>query len=195
MDRLWPAMLLTLEIALVATALTALVGVPLALFMAKRRFSGKSALEAVILVPLVLPPTVVGYLLIMLLAARGWIGQWLHAATDYSLLFRVEGAGLAAGVVALALRYMPARAALAAVGRDLEDVATLMGAGRLAMFWHVSLPLARKGIASGLMLAFARAAGEFGATLMVFGMQEGRTTLPILIYLESYEGDLWTAAP
>lgn len=195
MDRLWPAMLLTLQIALVATALTALVGVPLALFMAKRRFKGKSALEAVILVPLVLPPTVVGYLLIMLLGARGWIGQWLYAATDYSILFRFEGAVLAAAVVALPLFYMPARAAFAGVDRDMEDVAKIMGAGRLATFWHVSLPLARRGLTSGLILAFARAAGEFGATLMVFGIQGGRTTLPILIYLESYEGDLWTAAP
>ena len=195
MERLWPALLLTLQIATVATVLTAVVGVPLAMLMAKRRFRGKSLVEAMILVPLVLPPTVVGYLLIALLGARGWIGHWLHAATDYSILFRFEGAVLAAGVVALPLLYMPARAAFAGVDRDLEDVATLMGAGWLASFWHVSLPLARKGIASGLMLAFARAAGEFGATLMVFGMQEGRTTLPILIYLESYEGSLRTAAP
>ncbi len=195
MERLWSSLLLTLQIATAATLLAALVGVPLALLMSRRRFAGKSAAEALILVPLVLPPTVVGYLLILLLGARGWLGHWLHAATGYSILFRFEGAVLAASVVALPLLYMPTRAGFASVDRDLEDVARLMGAGRLATFWHVSLPLARRGIASGLILAFARAAGEFGATLMVFGMQEGRTTLPILIYLESYEGDLGTAGP
>jgi molybdate transport system permease protein len=122
------------------------------------------------------------------------VGGWLREAFDYSIIFRFEGAVLAAAVVALPLLYMPARAAFAGVERDLEDVARLMGAGRIAMFWHVSLPLARRGIASGLILAFARAAGEFGATLMVFGVKPDAMTLPILIYIES-EHDPANAIP
>ena len=187
MDRLWPSLWLTLEIAAAATLAAAAVGLPLAQVMAKRRFSGKSAVEALVLVPLVLPPTVVGYLILMLLGARGWIGQFLYGQTGYSIVFRFEGAALAAAVVALPLFYMPARAAFASVDRDLEDVAKLMGAGRLATFWHVSLPLARRGLASGLILAFARAAGEFGATLMVFGARPEETTLSVLIYLDAFD--------
>ena len=194
MERLWPPLLLTLQIATAATLLTALVGIPLALVMARRRFRGKSIVEALILVPLVLPPTVLGYLLITMLGARGWLGEWLHAATGYSILFRFEGAVLAAAVVALPLFYMPVRAAFATVEREWEDDARLMGAGRLATFWHVSLPLARRGLASGVILAFARAAGEFGATIMVLGIQPDRLTLPILIYVDYEQGTPAAAA-
>lgn len=193
MDALWPSLWLTLRIASAATLLVLVVGVPLAMVMAKRRFAGKTLVEALILVPLVLPPTVVGYLLIVLLGARGVVGRWLKEAFGYSIMFQFEGAVLAAAVVALPLLYMPARAAFASVDRELEDIATLMGAGRIAMFWHVSLPLARRGIASGLILAFARAAGEFGATLMVFGLQPDRTTLPISIYLDYERGEMRAA--
>ena len=185
MSDLWPSLWLTLRIAAAATLVVLAVGVPLAFFMARRRFTGKNLVEALILVPLVLPPTVVGYLLIVLFGARGLLIGWLAGALDYSIMFRFEGAVLAAAVVALPLLYMPARAAFAGVDRELEDIATLMGAGRIAMFWHVSLPLARRGIASGLILAFARAAGEFGATLMVFGMRPDAVTLPIKIYIDS----------
>jgi molybdate transport system permease protein len=113
----------------------------------------------------------------------------------YSILFRLEGAVLAAAVVALPMLYMPAKAAFAGVDRELEDVARLLGATRLQTFWHVSIPLARRGLASGLMLAFARALGEFGATVMVFGIQPRRTTLPISVYVDTAEnGDLSHAA-
>jgi molybdate transport system permease protein len=177
---------LSLEIAVCATALAAAVAIPLAYGLAKRSFPGKSAVEALLTVPLVLPPTVVGYLIIVALGRRGWPGRWLADAFDYSILFRFEGAVLASAVVALPLLYLPAKAAFATVDRELEEIATLMGAGRLRVFWHVSLPLARRGIASGLILAFARALGEFGATVMVFGRQVGRKTLPISVY-DDYE--------
>jgi molybdate transport system permease protein len=177
---------LSLEIASLATLLTVAVAVPLAYGMARRQFAGKSVAEALIMVPLVLPPTVVGYLLIMLLGARGWIGRHLHDWFGYSILFSLEGAVLASAVVALPLLYLPAKAAFASVDRELEDVARLMGANRLQLFWHVSLPLARRGIGSGVILAFARALGEFGATVMVFGRQPRRLTLPIRVY-DDYE--------
>ena len=184
MTDLWRPLLLSLGIATLATLLVAAVGVPLAYVMARRRFPGRSAVEALVTVPLVLPPTVVGYLLIVTLGARGVVGAWLHRLTDFSIMFRVEGAVLAAAVVALPMLYLPARAAFAAVEKEMEDVATLMGAGRLATFWHVSLPLARRGITAGLILAFARSLGEFGATAMVFGIQDERLTLPISIWID-----------
>jgi molybdate transport system permease protein len=194
MSPIWRPLLLSLKIATCATVLAALLAIPMAFWMARRRFVGRSVLEALITVPLVLPPTVVGYLIIVTLGARGWIGRWLKEAFDYSIIFKTEGAVLAAAAVALPLLYIPAKAAFASVDREMEDTATLLGANRLQLFWHVSLPLARRGIVSGLILAFTRALGEFGATVMVFGWgSEGKTTLPILIYSDYVEGDLTKA--
>jgi molybdate transport system permease protein len=192
--ELLPALWLSLRIALVATAVVIVVAVPLAYAMARHRFWGKSIVESLLTLPLVLPPTVVGYFIIALLGARGWLGASLHRWFDYSIVFRFEGAVLAAAVVALPLLYMPAKAAFASVQREYEDIARSFGAGSLEVFWHVSLPLARRGIASGILLAFARALGEFGATVMVFGWQEGRLTLPISIYRDWEQGNLAAAS-
>jgi molybdate transport system permease protein len=194
MSHVWTPLLLSLRIAAAATALTALVAVPLAFVLARRRFVGKSAVEALIVVPLVLPPTVVGYLLIMAFGSEGWLGgAWLSRHFGYSILFRIEGAVLAAATVALPMLYLPAKAAFASVDRELEETARLLGASRLQLFWHVSLPLARKGLASGMILAFARALGEFGATMMVFGWQSRRVTLPVSIYADYVAGELENA--
>jgi molybdate transport system permease protein len=187
------SLLLSLEIALTATALVILIGVPLSLFMSRRRFAGKSLVEGLIMMPLVLPPTVVGYFILMIFGARGLVGQWLHSAFGYSIAFRFEGAVLAAVIVALPMMYIPAKAAFAAVERDLEDIARMMGANRLQLFWHVSIPLARRGLLAGTVLAFARALGEFGATVMVFGHQRHRLTLPISIYADFEHGELLAA--
>ena len=194
MSGLAASLWLSLRVAAAATALTALVALPLASLMARRKFRGKSLLDALITVPLVLPPTVVGYLLIVTLGANGWAGSWLRRTLEYTILFRFEAAVLAAAVVSLPLLYLPARAAFADVDRDLEDTARLMGAGLLRTFWHVTLPLARRGIASGAILAFARALGEFGATLMVYGWREGHMTLPISVYMHYEHGDPAMAA-
>jgi molybdate transport system permease protein len=191
MSHVWTPLRLSLRIAAAATVLTAIVAVPLAFVLARRRFVGKSAVEALIVVPLVLPPTVVGYLLIMAFGSEGWLGgAWLSRHFGYSILFRVEGAILAAATVALPMLYLPAKAAFASVDRELEETARLLGASRLQLFWHVSLPLARKGLASGMILAFARALGEFGATMMVFGWQPRRVTLPVSIYADYVDGEL-----
>jgi len=195
MSSLWTSLRLSFEIASVATLIASVVGVPLAFVMARRRFVGKSIIEALIMVSLVLPPTVVGYAILMLLGRRGPIGAWLWRNFDYSIVFRFEGAVLAAAIVALPMLYMPTKAAFQNVDRDLEDVSRLMGASRLQMFWHVSLPLARRGILSGLVLAFARALGEFGATVMVFGWQPNHLTLPISIYSDYERDDLINATP
>ncbi len=195
MNGLWNSLRLSLSIASVATLVTCILGVPLAFLMARFRFFGKSALEALIMIPLVLPPTVVGYAILMTLGRRGMLGAWLADHLNYTIIFHFEGAVLAAAIVALPMLYMPAKAAFQDVDRELEDVSRLFGATRLQMFWHVSLPLARRGILSGLVLAFARALGEFGATVMVFGWQPNHLTLPISIYADYERDDLATATP
>ena len=192
--NLWPALWLSFRIATAATALVILVGVPLAYFMSRRRFPGTSIVEGIIMMPLVLPPTVVGYYIIMTLGARGVIGHWLKQALDYSIVFRFEGAVLAAAIISLPMLYIPARAAFASTERELEDMARTLGANRAQLFWHVSIPLARKGLISGIMLCFARSIGEFGATIMVYGLQPARMTLPISIYLHFEHGQLADAS-
>lgn len=190
MTELLPTAWLSLRIALLATLAACLVGIPLAHFLARRRFRGKSFIEGLLLLPMVLPPTVVGYVILMALGARGWFSDWL---AGYSIVFKFEGAVLASTVVALPMIYLPAKAGFASVERELEDIATLLGANRLQLFWHVSLPLASRSLFSGFVLAFARALGEFGATVMVFGWQPGKLTLPISIYADYEQGNLSNA--
>jgi len=195
-DPLWHACVFSLLIALTAAILAVLVAIPLAYFLARRRFMGKSLLEAVLTVPLVLPPTVVGYALILLMGRNGWIGGFLSSHFNgYTVMFRPEGAILAAFVVAMPLLYLPTRAAFASVERELEEVARLLGAGRWSVFWHVNLPSARKSIAAGLLLAFARALGEFGATIMVLGDLQGKRTLPIVVFDTTIGEDYGQAWP
>lgn len=186
MNGLLSPLWLSLRIALTATACVTAIAIPLAWAMARSRFKGKSVVEALITLPLVLPPTVVGYLILVTLGARGWIGMWLHKWFGYSIVFRFEGAVLAAAIVGLPLLYMPTKAAFAGIEQEFEEVARLFGAGRIQTFWYVSLPLARRGIISGLILAFARGLGEFGATMMVFGWRPNHLTLPILVYVDYF---------
>lgn len=186
---------LSLAISAVATCVALLVALPLAYFNARSRYPGRSVLEGLIVVPMVLPPTVVGYLIIMGLGARGWVGRYLNDWFSYSIMFRFEGAVVAATIVAMPLLYLPTRAAFASIEREVEDSARVIGASRLQIFWYISLPMARRGLASGLMLAFARALGEFGATVMVFGIRPDHTTLPISIYIDYVDNDLLHAAP
>jgi ABC-type molybdate transport system permease subunit len=133
-----------------------------------------------------------GRRLLHLIAAgkQSALGQWLLKYFDYSIVFHWHGAVVASAAVALPMLYMPAKAAFAGVDHELEDASRLLGANLLQQFWHVSLPLARRGIMSGLLLAFARALGEFGATVMVLGDQEKFQTLPISIYTDWVAGDL-----
>jgi molybdate transport system permease protein len=188
-------MRLSLQVAVVATMMVAFIGVPLAYFMSRRRFVGKSVVDALLIVPLVLPPTVVGYLILITLGAHGVLGSLLRRAFDYSILFNWHGAVVASTIVSLPLLYLPARSGFASIEPEMIDLSRLMGANSIAIFWHVSLPLARRGIASGLLLAFARALGEFGATVMVMGNLQGRQTLPIAIYDDYISGEVRRAAP
>ena len=195
MNHLVEPLLLSLKVAFWATAVVTLLAVPLAYLMARRSFRGKSVVEALLLVPLVLPPTVLGYFLLSMLGIRGPVGRLLRNLLDYSLLFHWHGAVVAAVVVALPLVYLPAKAGFATVERELEEVARLLGASPAQVFWHVSLPIARRGIGSGLLLGFARALGEFGATMMVLGNLPGRQTLPISIYTDYEAGEMARAVP
>jgi molybdate transport system permease protein len=183
----------SLLIASVATALVALIAIPLAFAMARWRVPGRSVIEALLTIPLVLPPTIVGYFILIAAGRRSPLGRLLAETFDHSIIFHWHGAVIASTAVALPMLYMPAKAAFAGVDRELEDASRLMGANLLQQFWHVSLPLARRGIFSGLLLAFARALGEFGATVMVLGDQERYQTLPISIYTDYLAGDLGRA--
>jgi len=180
MHALWHPLLQSLRIALLATFGAGLIAIPLAYLLARRQFPGKALAETLLTLPLVLPPTVVGYFLIVLLGHNGFLSRPLH----FSIIWTWYGAAVAAGVVAFPLLFMPTRASFEGVDRELEDISRLMGANRFQVFWHVSLPLAGRGIASGFLLAFARALGEFGATVMVLGIRDSTRTLPIFVYDE-----------
>lgn len=174
---------LTLKIALLATAVAGVVGIALGWWMSQRRFAGKNFVDALLMLPMVLPPTVLGYYLIVLIGRNGALGQYLDRWFGINLMFTWQGAVIAASLVSLPLIYKAARAAFEDVDGRFVHAARTLGAGEFETFVRVTLPLAVRGIAAGLMLAFARAMGEFGATLMIAGNLPGKTqTLSIAIY-------------
>jgi molybdate transport system permease protein len=179
----WVALSLTLKIALWATALDLLLGVGLGWLLAHKRFPGRDLLDALCTLPMVMPPTVLGYYLLVLIGTQGPLGAWLLQTFGIRLVFTWQGAVLAAAVVAFPLVFKAARAAFETVDPQYEDAARLLGLSEPAVFLRVSLPLAWRGVLAGLLLAFARALGEFGATLMVAGSIPGKTqTLSIAVY-------------
>jgi molybdate transport system permease protein len=176
-------LMLTLKVAGWATVLATLAGILLAYLMARVKFVGRELLDAAMTLPMVMPPTVLGYYLLVLLGRRGPIGHWLEAQFGISLVFTWQGAVIAAAVVAFPLVYKGARAAFEGVEHQYEQAARVLGKTEWEVFVRVTLPLAWRGILAGAMLAFARAMGEFGATLMVAGSLPGKTqTLSIAVY-------------
>jgi molybdate transport system permease protein len=176
-------LLLTLKVASVATLGAFILGLGMAHGMSKLRFPGRDWLDAACTLPMVLPPTVLGYYLLVLIGRNGIFGKWLLETFGISLVFTWQGAALASAVVSFPLIYKSARASFESVDRNLENAARTLGAGEWAIFARVSLPLAWKGVMAGTMLAFARGMGEFGATLMVAGNLPGRTqTLSLAVY-------------
>jgi len=174
---------LTLKIALLATLLAGVVGIALGWWMSQRRFAGKNFIDALLMLPMVLPPTVLGYYLIVVIGRNGVLGQYLDRWFGINLMFTWQGAVIAASLVSLPLIYKAARAAFEDVDGRFLHAARTLGAGEFEIFVRVTLPLAVRGITAGLMLAFARAMGEFGATLMIAGNLPGKTqTLSIAIY-------------
>ncbi len=174
---------LSLRVALLATVLIVLAGVPLALVLARGRFPGKGLLAGVLALPLVLPPTVLGYYLLQLLSRRAWLGLWLERTWGVTIVFHWTGAVVASSVAAFPLFLLPARGAFEGVDPALEDAARLLGRREASLFFAVTLPLAWRGLAAGAMLAFARALGDFGASMMVAGDIPGLTqTASMAIY-------------
>jgi molybdate transport system permease protein len=183
MNGAWPALALSLKVAGCATLIDLVLGVAAGFLLARRRFPGRELLDTLLTLPMVMPPTVLGYYLLVLIGRHGWLGAWLHERFGINLIFTWQGAVLAAAIVIFPLVFKPARAAFEAVDGQLEQAARVLGVSEAALFFRVTLPLAWRGILAGLLLGFARALGEFGATLMVAGSIPGRTqTLSIAVY-------------
>lgn len=190
----WQPIFLSLKVAGVSLIFVFLFGVSFAHLLRNRNFPGKTALEAFFTLPLVLPPVVTGFLLLVLVGKNGPIGQLLTKAFNVQLVFTPYAAVLAAAVVAFPLMYQNAKAAFQTVDPTLEDAARTLGSNEWRVFLTVTLPLSRSGLLSGIVLSFARALGEFGATMMVAGNIPGKTqTLPLAIYFASEANDLTTA--
>jgi molybdate transport system permease protein len=183
MGTAWIALALTLKIAACATLLNLLLGVGVGYAMARWRFAGRDVLDAVLTLPMVMPPTVLGYYLLVLIGTHSPLGAWLLQSFGIRLIFTWQGAVIAATVVSFPMVFKAARAAFETVDPQLEDAARLLGISEMGVFFRVSVPLAWRGILAGLLLSFARALGEFGATLMVAGSIPGKTqTLSIAVY-------------
>ncbi|HSB08195.1 MAG TPA: molybdate ABC transporter permease subunit [Blastocatellia bacterium] len=179
----WFPLTLSIRVALVATALVALIGGAFGWLLARRKFYGRELLDAAITLPLVLPPTVLGYYLLVLLGRRSPLGHAIESVTGHPLVFTWGGAVVAAAIGALPLMVKTSRTAIAAVDTHLEDAARTLGQSEWRVFVRVTLPLASRGIIAATMLSFARALGDFGATLMVAGNIPGRTqTAAIAIF-------------
>jgi len=183
---------LSIKVATVALVICLPLGFGLAMLLARGRFPGRWIIEAVVNLPLVLPPVVTGLILLSLFGVRGPIGRALHDLFGVTLAFHWTGAALAATLMALPLVVRPLRLAIEGVDRGLEDAASVLGASRLAVFARITLPLAAPGLVAAALLGFARAFGEFGATVTFAGAIPGETqTLPVAIYsaLQRAEGD------
>jgi molybdate transport system permease protein len=187
-------MRLSLQVAAVATIFVVIVGVAAAYFLARKNFRGKEVLDVLLTLPLVLPPTVTGYYLIIAFGRNGFIGKYLYDLTGWSIMFTWYAAVLASFVVALPLMIKTARAAIESVDRNLINASFTLGHTETETAIKIILPLAKKGIIAGAVLSFARALGEFGATLMLAGNLPGKTdTMPLAIYSLAGSGD-WEKA-
>ena len=183
MDPAWTALGLSLKVAGWATALNLIFGIGVGFALARLRFPGRDLVDTLLTLPMVMPPTVLGYYLLVLIGRRGWLGAWLLDNFGINLIFTWQGAVIASTIVAFPLVFKPARAAFEAVDGQLEQAARVLGISEIGIFFRVTLPLAWRGILAGVLLAFARALGEFGATLMVAGSIPGKTqTLSIAVY-------------
>lgn len=176
------AVFITIKVAFLATAASFVFSVLLAYVLSRKNIPGRRLVDALCTLPIVLPPTVLGFFLLLLVGRKGLFGPAL-AQVGINLIFSWQGAVLAATVVVFPLLYKSARGAFESVDRNQENAARSLGASEWSVFWRVSLPLARNGILAGTLLAFARGMGEFGATLMIAGNIPGKTqTMALAIY-------------
>jgi len=183
LDKIWFPILITFWIATISSLLVLFSGVIIAYVFARRDFRGKGLAELFVTLPLVLPPTVIGYLLVVLVGKNGFIGQLIFKVLGTGIMFTWQAAVIAAYTVSIPLMVRTAKAAIEAVDRELEHAAYILGRSELETALIITFPLAKKGILAGLVLSFARAVGEFGATLMLAGNIPGKTnTMSISIY-------------
>ena len=186
----WTAILLSLRVASIATLVATPLGIAVAWLLARRDFWGKAAVDAAIHLPLVLPPVVTGYLLLLTFGRRGVVGAWLADHLGIVFAFRWTGAALACGVMSFPLLVRPIRLSIEAVDRRLEQAASTLGAAPWRVFTSVTLPLALPGVLAGMVLGFAKAIGEFGATITFVANVPGETqTLATLIYNTTQDPD------
>ncbi|WP_407333728.1 molybdate ABC transporter permease subunit [Enterovibrio sp. 27052020O] len=179
----WEALFLSLKISSVAVVASLPLGIAMAWILARKQFAGKSLLDGFIHLPLVLPPVVIGYLLLVVMGRRGVVGQWLYETFGVSFSFSWKGAALASAVVAFPLLVRAIRLSIELVDQRLEEAARTLGASRWRVFYSVTLPLIAPGILSGFVLAFARSLGEFGATITFVSNIPGETqTIPLAMF-------------
>lgn len=191
----WQPVWLSLRVALWALCLVATSGITLGRFFATRRFRGQKFVEALFLLPLVLPPVVTGFVLLVLLGRRGVVGSYLWESAHIQILFSPLAAVLASALVAFPLMFSSARAAFTHANPELEFAARSLGASPWRAFTSIALPLAAPGLWAGLSLSFARALGEFGATILVAGNIQGKTTtVSSAIFMAAEAGDYALAA-
>lgn len=189
-DQNLSPLFLSLKIAGISICFVFFIGVFLARILSRREFFGKSLLESLFLLPLVLPPTVVGFGLLVLFGKNGIIGSWL-IEHGIQVIFDWKGAVIASTIVSFPLMYQSASAAFKTIDERLEQAALTMGASKVKVFFTITLPLVWPGLLAGLVLAFARALGEFGATLMLAGYIPGETdTMSLVIYFAVQNGDM-----
>ncbi|KAB7669938.1 molybdate ABC transporter permease subunit [Bacillus sp. B1-b2] len=190
-NSFWSPVLLSIEIATVSSIIVIVLGLFLGKFMAKRKFKGKVFVETFLLLPLVLPPTVVGFLLIIIFGRNSPVGQMLEWVFHQPIMFTMWAAVIASTIVAFPMMYQSARTGFEGVDGDIENAARVDGANGWYVFIFISIPLALKSIISGAILSFARALGEFGATLMFAGNIPGKTqTTPTAIYVAMDSGNM-----
>jgi molybdate transport system permease protein len=183
MDKIWFPLTLTLWVAAISSILVLCSGVAIGYVFARHDFRGKGLVELLVTLPLVLPPTVIGYLLVILVGRHGLLGQMIFDVIGRGVMFTWQAAVIAAYTVSLPLMVYTAKAAIEAVDREIEYSAYILGKSELETALQITFPLAKKGILAGLILSFARAIGEFGATLMLAGNIPGKTnTMSISIY-------------
>ena len=179
----WETILLSLKIGMSAVALILPPGIAIAWLLARYEFRGKALLDGLVHLPLVLPPVVIGYLLLVALGRQGWLGHWVHELFGITLPFTWQGAAVASGVMAFPLLVRAVRLSFEAIDPKLEAAASTLGAGRWRIFFTITLPLAIPGLLTGTLLAFARALSEFGATITFASNIPGETrTLPLALY-------------
>lgn len=190
----WQPIILSIKVAFFSLIFVSFFGVFFAYVMQRFEFFGKAAVEAFFALPLVLPPVVTGFLLLVLIGKQGPVGNFFTGVFHTQIIFTPYAAILAGTVVAFPLMYQSTKAAFQNIDRSLEDAARTLGASEWRVFFTVTLPLAKTGLISGMVLSFARALGEFGATIMVAGNIPGKTqTIPLAIYFAAESNDLTTA--